>query len=328
MTVPNASRIAPDSLPAENRLQAMLVKIEYAAKDINLLTLAGVAREPLPAAEPGAHIGLFLPNGMERQYSLVLSDEAPRTYTIGVKKDANSRGGSRFVHENLRVGDRIYIAPPRNNFPLREAADFSILFAGGIGITPIFCMFRKLCALGKNVELHYASRSRDEAAFLGELAGDPRAKLHFDDEIGAILPIAELVAKAAADAHLYCCGPAPMLSAFEQAAKDRPSSHVHVEYFTPKFEAAVSGGFVVELARSKQEFQILPGQSILETLRSAGIDVSYSCEQGICGSCETRVVSGEPDHRDSILSESERQANNTMMICCSGSKGGRLVLDL
>lgn len=329
MSLPDQSRIAPDALAASNRIDVILVKIELAAKDTNLYTFRREDDAVLPPAEPGAHIGLFLANGMERQYSLVIADPNPRAYTIGVKRDAASRGGSRFVHDELRVGTRLSIAPPRNNFILDESAAVTLLFAGGIGITPIYCMFRRLRTLGREAALHYANRSRGETAFLRDLRDEPGVSFHFDEEEnGRFLPIGDLVRDAPADAHLYCCGPMPMLAAFEKATEGRAAAQVHIEYFTPKFEAAVAGGFIVELARTKQEFFIAEGRSILDVLREAGVDVSYSCEQGICGSCETRVLSGEPDHRDSILSEGERAAGQSMMICCSGAKSERLVLDL
>jgi ferredoxin len=152
---------------------------------------------------------------------------------------------------------------------------------------------------------------------------------HFDDEEGGrFLNVGEIVSKLPKTAHLYCCGPAPMLAGFEAATVGWPKDNIHVEYFTPKFTAAQEGGFIVELARSKREIVVPPGKSILHCIRDAGIQVPHSCEEGVCGACETRVISGVPDHRDSILTEGERKENATMMICCSGSKTPRLVLDI
>jgi tetrachlorobenzoquinone reductase len=153
-------------------------------------------------------------------------------------------------------------------------------------------------------------------------------RLNFDDESGRVLDLGAVVAQAPRAAHLYCCGPAPMLAAFETATANWPAERKHVEYFTAKDAPALEGGFVVELKRSGKEFVIPAGKSILEVLRDAGMDVSYSCEQGICGACETRVLSGVPEHRDSVLTPAEQAANNTVMICCAGSKTERLVLDL
>jgi ferredoxin-NADP reductase len=307
----------------------VLTCIRMAARDTNLYTFQRPDRGVLPAAEPGAHIGVILPNGIERQYSLVHAGPALTEYTVGVKRDANSRGGSLFMHDQMRVGMTVPVVPPRNNFPLAEDADLIVMVAGGIGITPIYCMIERMRALGRPWELHYASRSRLDSAFLEELSALPQVHFHFDDEEGGrFLNVGEIVGRVPKSAHLYCCGPAPMLAGFEAATAGWPKEQIHVEYFTPKFTAAQEGGFVVELARSKREITVPPGKSILHCIRDAGIQVPHSCEEGVCGACETRVISGIPDHRDSILTESERKENATMMICCSGSKTPRLVLDI
>jgi tetrachlorobenzoquinone reductase len=310
-------------------IEVLLTCIRIAARDTNLYTFQRPDRGPLPDAEPGSHIGVILPNGIERQYSLI--DAGPRRteYTVGVKRDLNSRGGSLFMHDQLRVGSRLSIVPPRNNFPLKEDADLIVLLAGGIGITPIYSMVKRLIERGRPWELYYSCRTRLDAAFLEELAQHSSAHFHFDDEEGGrFLNVAAIIEKLPRFSHLYCCGPAPMLAAFEAATTHWPPGQVHVEYFTPKFAAAQEGGYIVELARAKRELVIPPGKSILQAVREAGIEVPHSCEEGVCGACETRVISGIPDHRDTILTESERKANATMMICCSGSKTPRLVLDI
>jgi ferredoxin-NADP reductase len=233
------------------------------------------------------------------------------------------------MHDQLRVGSKVTVLPPRNNFPLVESAEKTVLIAGGIGITPIYCMVDRLIALGRPWELHYSCRSRMDTAFLEELSRLSQVHFHFDDEEGGkFLQVAAIVNTVPKNAHLYCCGPAPMLAAFEAATANWPVTQIHVEYFTPRFAAAQEGGFIVELARSKRELVIPPGKSILQCVREAGIQVPHSCEEGVCGACETRVISGTPDHRDTILTESERQESATMMICCSGSKSPRLVLDI
>jgi ferredoxin-NADP reductase len=313
------------------RVTALVTNIRYAAKDTHLFTFERPDGGPLPPAEPGAHIGLHLPNGLERHYSLVIADEHPTSYTVGIKRDAASRGGSVWIHDHLRVGMTLPITLPRNNFPLQPDAAKTVLFAGGIGITPIYCMASTLRRLGRDVELHYSCRSRADMAFLKELAGQPGMHLHFADEgPSPFLPIGEIIAKAPKGTHFYCCGPGPMLAAFEAAgaADGRPAEEIHVEYFTPKYAVDTSGGFTVELARSRREFQVPEGKTILTVLLEAGLDIPYSCEEGICGSCETKVLSGTPDHRDALLTEAEKTASKTMMICCSGAKSPRLVLDL
>jgi ferredoxin-NADP reductase len=316
---------------AEHRepIEVVLTSIALAARDTNLYTFERSDRKALPGAGPGAHIDVLLPNGMERQYSLIHSGPQLPAYTIAVKLDAATRGGSRFMHRELCVGDRLRVSHPRNNFPLVKDAPHSVLIAGGIGITPIICMIRRLIQLDRSWQLHYACRSREEAAFVAELERFEQAHLHFDDEAGgALLDIASIVDSASKDAHLYCCGPTPMLAAFQAIAAAWPTSRMHVEYFTPRFTVAQQGGYIVELARSKRTFSIPEGKTILQVLREADIEVSSSCEEGVCSACETRVIAGVPDHRDSVLSEQERNEGRTMMICCSGSKSERLVLDL
>ncbi len=316
---------------AAGLIDAQLIEIKPVARDTNLFTFARSGGGKLPAYKPGAHIDLHLPNGLVRQFSLVVPDADPDSYVVGVKRDPQSRGGSRYMFEQMKVGDRIKISAPRNNFPLVEDAEHVVLFAGGIGITPIWCMAQQLNALGRSWKLHYACRSRADMAFLETLEQmDAKFRhLHFDDEAGGkIFDFAAALAETPENAHLYCCGPNPMLKAFEAATAGRPRDRVHVEYFTPKAEAATTGGFWVELARSGEEYFIPEGKKILEVLFEAGVDVDYSCELGICGACETRVISGIPEHRDSILSEEEQAANDRVMICCAGCKSERLVLDL
>jgi ferredoxin-NADP reductase len=326
----NPAVAAPTKAPAaEGLIDVRLTAIRYAARDTNLYELARLDGKPLASYEPGAHIDVHLPNGIVRQYSLIEAEPDPTRYTIGVKRDPASRGGSRYVHDELRVGKSFQISAPRNNFPLVENASHVVLFAGGIGITPIWCMVQRLAKLGRSWKLYYACRSRSDMAFLQALEAMSSAQFHFDDESEEkFLDVASIVAATPADAHLYCCGPTPMLKAFEAATANWPRDHIHIEYFTPKQEAAKTGGFVVELARSGQEFVIPEGKSILQVLLDAGVDVDYSCELGICGACEQRVISGTPEHRDAILTEEEQAANTKVMICCAGCKSERLVLDL
>jgi ferredoxin-NADP reductase len=334
VTAPPAAA-SPTHLPAPHAglIDVRLSKIEDVARDTKLYTLRRVDGARLPPYKPGAHIDLHLPNGLVRQFSLVVPDADPESYVVGVKRDAASRGGSRYIFDELRVGHEIKISAPRNNFPLVEDAEHVVLFAGGIGITPIWCMAQHLTALKRPWTLYYSCRSRADMAFLETLEkfGPHSVYLHFDEEAGGkFLDLAAAIAAAPQNAHLYCCGPNPMLAAFETAAANRPRNHVHVEYFTPKpeTEAAKLGGFWVELARSGEEYFIPEGKKILEVLFEAGVDVDYSCELGICGECVTRVISGIPEHHDSVLSEEEQASNEKVMICCAGCKTERLVLDM
>ena len=196
-------------------IEVRLIAIRYAARDTNLFEFRRLDGEPLPSYEPGAHVDVHLPSGHSRSYSLTVARPEPDTYTFGIKRDPASRGGSRFMHDELRVGRTIKISAPRNNFPLKEDASHTVLIAGGIGITPIRCMVQRLLERKQSFARHYACRSRADAAFLQELQEIAGAHFHFDDENdGRFLDVAGVIASAPKDAHLYCCGPTPMLNAF------------------------------------------------------------------------------------------------------------------
>ena len=307
-----------------------LAAITFGAEGIHLYELRAPDGAEMPEFTAGGHIDIRLPNGMLRQYSLCNPQTERHRYVIGVKRDPASRGGSRFMHDELRVGTLLRTSLPRNTFPLAECAAHSVLVAGGIGITPIRSMVDRLQRLGRSWELHYSVRSRAEAVFLDELrAGHARMRLHVDAEApGILMDIAGIVRAAPQESHLYCCGPAPMLKAFEAAAAARPESLVHVEYFSSDVPVAADGGFSVRMAKSGRIVPVQPGQTILDALKAAGVHAPFSCAQGVCGTCETRVLDGVPDHRDIILSPQEKASNQTMMICCSGSKTPMLVLDM
>ena len=306
-----------------------LHRVEYAARDTRLFQWRPVDGRPLPPATAGAHIDIHLPNDLIRQYSLISASATPSSYTVGIKKEAAGRGGSRALFDDVSVGDVLRIGVPRNNFALDETADYTVLIAGGIGITPIRCMALRLAALDRPWELHYCSRTREDAAFLDELAGHANVNLHIDEEAaGQFVDLARIVQRGSSTTHYYCCGPLPMLRAFEEATAALPPEQVHVEYFSAKEAGALTGGYVVELAHSGRTFEIDAGQSILKTLCAAGFNIPFSCEEGICGACETKVLHGVPEHRDSVLSPAERAGGKTMMICVSGAKSGKLVLDL
>ena len=289
---------------------------------------------PLPPFTAGAHIDLALPNGLTRSYSLINSQDERTRYVIAVQNDRVSRGGSRWIHQHLQAGDRLKVGPPRNNFRLVEEAPQSLLIAGGIGITPMLSIVMRLASPGRPWTLHYCARTRADAAFLDRLdlpGGWPHGKvqLNFDHEPGGITQdIGSLVDAAHAAAHIYCCGPAPMLAAFAAATAGRDAGLVHVEHFSTTQAPATAGGFTVALAKSGREVFVAAGETILDAVLAAGIDAPYSCMEGVCGSCETTVIDGLPDHRDLVLSDAEKASNRSMMICCSGSQGMRLTLDL
>lgn len=301
------------------------------------IVLESLGHEALPAIHPGDHIDLRLSPSLVRSYSLVGNAGSARRYEIAVALDPQSRGGSRHVHEKLRVGDEVDIAGPRNLFELRQAASHSFLLAGGIGITPIWSMVQALESQARPWTLCYAARSRSHAAYLEDIEALAarsevgRLILHFDDEQqGRPLDIPAVLAQAPEDAHLYCCGPAPMLAAYELATAQRPSDHVHLERFggVQAPQAAEAQTFELVLARAGKTLEIPADRSILDVLLDHGIDAPYGCMQGVCGMCELPVLEGTPDHRDSILNESARQSNASIIVCCSRSKTRSLTIDL
>ena len=309
-------------------LKLIVKSATWEAPDIHTYDLRAPEGGELPAFTAGAHIDLTLPNGLIRSYSLTNPQSDRHRYVIGVQKDRATRGGSKWVHENLRPGVVLTVNGPRNNFALNESAEKSLLIAGGIGITPMVSMTQRLTELGRDWELIYCARRKATTAFL-EVFKSANVRFNFDEEPGGkMLDMAAAVRAAPPDAHLYCCGPLPMLAAFEAATAHLPRERVHVEYFSAKEPPAVEGGFKVVLAKSGREFTVPPGKTILDTLLDAGLDIPYSCMEGVCGTCETKVLEGVPDHRDLILTEEEHAAGKTMMICCSGAKSEKLVLDL
>ncbi|MGC4395672.1 PDR/VanB family oxidoreductase [Hydrogenophaga crocea] len=318
-------------------LSALVYNLRYEAPGIVSVELRPATPDTVfPAHTAGAHIDLHLGQGLIRSYSLMNPVTDGQRYVLGVLKDRQSRGGSKHVHEKLRVGDVLEISPPRNNFPLEESAPKSVLVAGGIGITPMLCMLDRLAALGRPAELLYCARSRREAAFVQELESRTsdlfRLRLHFDDEAAAPPDLRRLLAGHPGETHFYGCGPGPMLNAYQQACDDLGYSHVHLERFAAvKQEGEVpvnAKGCTVELRRSARILQVPPGTTLLDAIMEAGIIPSYSCREGICGACETKVLAGEVDHRDSILTKEERAANQSMMICVSGCRSDSLVLDM
>lgn len=315
-------------------LKAFVHTIRWEAEDTIGVEFRPVEGNEFLAFTAGSHIDLHLPNGLERSYSLSNPSQERHRYVVGVLKDRASRGGSRWMHEQLRVGMQLAISPPRNNFPLHEAAEHTVLIAGGIGITPLLCMARRLRDLGRSFELLYFVRTRRNAAFLEVLqALDIPTTLHCDDEQGGPPDLKRMLARQTPSPglYLYACGPTPMLDAYERFCAEQGLVNAHIERFAAvehKPAEDARGTFTVKLALSGKTFTIRPEKSILDTLLAEGMDIDHSCLEGVCGACETRVIAGEPDHRDSVLSAQERAANHTMMICVGGCKSASLTLDL
>ncbi|MBN8816506.1 MAG: oxidoreductase [Sphingomonas sp.] len=309
--------------------------IRQEAEDVKSFYLRNNASAPLPDVDPGAHVELILPDGRLRSYSLSNMPDHRGLYRLTVARDRGGSGGSIYMHDKVRVGDVVQASSQVNNFKLNVDAPSSLFIAGGIGITPFVPMIASLNELRRPWRLIYSARTRHRAALLNDLsqleaAGVGQVELNFNEEPGGVLlNIAKIITELQPEQHVYCCGPEPMLDSFrsEVSAKGIADSRVHYEYFKGNVDAATDGNFDVLCSRSNLTVHVKAGQTILNALTSAGIDIPFACSEGICGSCKTKVIEGIPDHRDLILSSTERNKNNVMYVCCSGSRSQRLVLD-
>ena len=299
------------------------------ADGIRGLTLVRPDGRELPSFSPGAHIDLHLGNDLVRQYSLINEGEgAPTSYQVAIARAPNSRGGSDFIHDHLTEGMEIYASPPRNHFPLVEDATHYVFIAGGIGITPIYAMARWCAARGKSWELAYATRTAERCAFRNDLRAFSQARLHHDDAENGTLNLAPYCEAPAAGTHLFCCGPQALMTSVKDATANWPADSVHFEWFSaPATTSSANEPFEVVLNRSVQRLSVRSDQTLLAALREAGVPIASVCAEGVCGTCETTVIAGEIDHRDQVLTDDEKAAGATMMVCCSRSRG-TLVLDL
>lgn len=307
------------------------------ARDIVGLELVDPSGGLLPAYEPGAHIDVHLPGGFIRQYSLASDARQARHYDVAVLREAESRGGSIVAHEQIHVGDTLQISAPRNRFAL-VAATHSLLFAGGIGITPLLCMARALQARGADLQLHYSCRSRERMAYREELQSflsPQQLHLYYDDQSDAGVNPAQVLASVGPDVQIYICGPAGYIDWVREqvlAAGITPT-RIHCEYFSlDEADRPVitedDVAFEVELASTGEVFQIPADESITSALDRQGVYIPVSCEEGICGTCLTGISEGIPEHRDTYLTEEEHAANDQFTPCVSRAKTPRLVLDL
>lgn len=299
------------------------------AEGVVVLGLADADGAPLPSWAPGAHIDLYLGQDLSRQYSLCGNVQDVHRWQVGVLLEAEGRGGSRYVHEHLHIGTQLKARGPRNHFELLPASRY-LFIAGGIGITPLIPMIEDAESRGVDWSLLYGGRTISSMAFLDRLSkyGD-RVAVQPQDTHG-LLDLASLLGEPSDDTLVYCCGPEALLDAVEAQMSDWKPDALHLERFTPKtIETPISEQtFEVELVRSGITLHVTPDTSILEAAIAAGVDAPSSCEEGTCGTCETVVIAGEPEHRDSLLSPAEQAANETMMICVSRANCPRLVLDL
>lgn len=320
---------------SDGTIPVRVTQMRFEADSVVSVEFETLDGSTLPQAAPGAHVDVILKDDLRRSYSLTQEISDSSRCIVAIHRDPHSKGGSAYIHETLRVGDKLRISRPKNNFPLDETASLSVLIAGGIGITPILAMIRRLTHEHRNWKLVFATRSRQAAAFRSEVDacvaasnGTGTVSYHFDDEQNGALIDIKGIMTANPSAHFYCCGPEPMLAAYEAAARDMPRDQIHVEYFSASEEVARDGGFDLVLDRSGKTLHVDSGKTILDVLIENNVSVPFSCSEGVCGTCETRVIEGRPDHRDMILTDEERANGDTIMVCCSGSKSARLVLDL
>ncbi|GDX04871.1 PDR/VanB family oxidoreductase [Buttiauxella sp. A111] len=297
--------------------------------DVTLLTLAHADGIELPAFSAGAHVDLHLSAELVRPYSLCGDPQDRHHYQLGILKDSRSQGGSLAAHA-LREGDEVQVSAPRNLFALDTRGNHSLLIGGGIGITPMLAMAAELHAAGRSFSLHYACRSRSGAAFVTQLENAPyaeRVQLHFSDE--QRLNLASVLSDVPPNTHVYVCGPTRLMEAVSSLAKnlDYPPDQIHQECFSADVQIQ-GNAFEVVAAASGITVQVAENQSIVEALALAGLKVCVSCKQGICGSCLTDVLEGEPDHRDSYLTDEEKADGDQILLCCSRAKGARLIIDL
>lgn len=321
-TTPEGARTATRTLVVAERVEA--------ADGVVALTLRAADDRPLPTWHPGAHVDLILPNGVTRQYSLCSDPADESSWRVGVLREPESRGGSSWLHDNAVAGTRLEASDPRNNFELVEAGEY-LFIGGGIGITPLLPMIAEAHRRGADWRLAYGGRTAASMAFVGELHPHGERVELCAQEVHGLLDLPRLLAEPREGVAIYCCGPEPLLAAVEEACAGWPKGTLHVERFAPRPGAldGVAEAFEVELAASGMTLTIGPEQSIAEAVEAAGIDIPTSCREGTCGTCETAVIEGVPDHRDSYLTEDEREDGETMMICCSrAAPGTRLVLDL
>ena len=305
------------------------------AIDIASFELVAADGQSLPPFSAGSHVDVHVPGGAVRQYSLCNNPAESHRYQLGVLKDPNSRGGSKAMHETVQEGDTLTISEPRNHFALAHEAKRSLLFAGGIGVTPILCMAERLAAIGADFAMHYCGRSRDRMAFIDRIASAPfadKVALHMDD--GAAeqkLDLAATLANPQPGVHLYVCGPKGFMDAVLNTARATgwPEAQLHFEFFAAEVVKSDSdGNFDVKIASTGKVITVGKDQTVIAALAAAGVDVPISCEQGVCGTCLTRVLEGEPDHRDAYLTDDEKAANDQFLPCCSRAKSACLVLDL
>lgn len=320
---------------ASGLLSVRVSAVKDEAQGVRSFELVDVMGNALPAFSAGAHIDVMPPGGPTRSYSLCNSPCERHRYLIAVQREASSRGGSASMHERVSAGDLLTISAPKNNFPLAKGASSSLLLAAGIGVTPILSMAEQLHVTGADFRMHYCTRSQQRTAFHHRITTAPysdKVHFHFDDgEAVQRFDVATHLPEPQSGVHLYVCGPGGFIESVLTTAQALgwKESHLHREYFGAHVESSgTEEGFEVVAARTGKVIMVPPEKTILQALAEAGVHMPFSCEQGVCGTCETRVLDGVPEHRDLYLTPQEQGANDRLMPCCSRSLSHRLVLDL
>ncbi|AWH93062.1 PDR/VanB family oxidoreductase [Dietzia lutea] len=314
----------------EVELDTVVRSKEVLTDGVVSLLLVRADGESMPAWTPGAHIDIELADGIVRQYSLCGEPDDLSSWRIAILREPESRGGSRFIHDELSAGDRVRVKGPRNHFVLETSCQSILFIAGGIGITPIRTMVEEASRVGLDWNLVYGGRSRSSMAFADELVErhGERVRLLPHDEAG-LLPLAELLSDVVPDRLVYCCGPEALISAVEDGVRHWPAGTLRMERFSPRQEEiGEQTSFEIEIGSTGQIVTVDEDTSALDALREAGFDIDVSCTEGVCGTCETGVLSGIPLHLDSVLTDDEREANDTMFPCVSRAKSERLTLNL
>lgn len=325
---PDSGRVTPDGEP--DFMSLTVTRKERVANGITLFELRRADGQPLPPFTAGSHLTVQVPNGTRRNYSLCSDPADTSCYLIAVKRDGRGRGGSVSMSDDVQAGQQLLMSSPRNNFALAERAGSFLFVAGGIGITPILSMMRHLKRGGdRPFKLYYCTRDADSTAFIPELTaefGDAVTVHHDNGDIDQALDLWPLLEKPSG-AHVYCCGPRGLMESVEDMSGHWPSGTVHFESFGVSAKAfADNQPFRVKLEKTQQTLDVPADKSILETLRAHGLRVPSSCESGTCGSCKTRLLAGEAEHRDMVLGDEEK--SDHIMVCVSRAKSSELVLDL
>lgn len=313
-----------------DELDVIVEQVTTESTGVVSLSLLAVDGQTLPEWHPGAHIDLVLPNNIVRQYSLCSRPDESR-WRVGVLREPVSRGGSAYVHDHLKVGDRLRVHGPRNNFPLVAAPSY-LFIAGGIGVTPMLAMLQSVHAAGASWRFLYGGRTREGMAFVDEVIAHGESSVLWPQDTHGFLPLRAEIEAAGSTAAVYCCGPEPLIAAVEHTCAELGRPAPLVERFAPKPVAATDLGreraFTVVLSRTGDRYEVPVGRSIIEVLESNGHFVDSSCQEGVCGTCETRIVAGTVDHRDSLLTDAEKVQNDYLMICVSRATSEELILDL